>query len=144
MGSCCIRLIFGGFLDKMDYSWAAMSGSHYIRTVSGMFHNMSMLTLSPLVSLSDLASFAVERCAARSWAIYVHDRAYHDHLSSQHLPTVRVCILRPVTSLRVSLLRGFVCSHLSLLTFGAGLLYHIFVIYTHRHTHGRPVIISLW
>lgn len=70
------------FLDGIEYSWPVMSGSHYVRTVSGMFHNMSMLTLSPLVSLSDLASFAVERCAARSWAIYVHDRAYHERLPS--------------------------------------------------------------
>jgi hypothetical protein len=39
---------------------------------------------------------------------------------------------------RVSFVRLFFTN------FGAGLLCHIFVIYTHRHTHGRPVLISLW
>ena len=44
--------------------------SHSIRTVSGMFQNMSTSTLSPLVSLSNIASFVVERCAVHQQPIY--------------------------------------------------------------------------
>jgi hypothetical protein len=33
----------------VDFSPPAMSGSHDSRTVSGMFHNMSILTLGSLV-----------------------------------------------------------------------------------------------
>ena len=85
-----------------------MSGSHSIRTGFAMFHNRRQLTLSFPAPLSDLASFAVERRAARTWSIYEHC-TYRDCvwiLTSTNSSSLR---LAPLTRPRVSLPLGFVC-----------------------------------
>lgn len=54
--------------------WPTVCGSHSIRTVSDVFQKMDLFALSLLVPWSDIASFAVERCAAHQQPIYGHLR----------------------------------------------------------------------
>ena len=122
--------------------------SHSIRTVSGMFQNMSTSTLSPLVSLSNIASFVVERCAVHQQPIYGRWNYHGAVFQPQQRPTVPVSVSRFVTILRVSL----PCVSLSSFSIyqnpGAGLpgfrTLTVPKAHTPRHPHGRSVIITLW
>ena len=118
--------------------------SHSIRTVSAMFQNMSTSTLSPLVSLSDIASFVVERCAVHQQPIYGRWNYHGAVFQPQQRPTVPVSVSRFVTILRVSLPCVFFVFFFSIYQDpGAGLPVSQYLTipkaHTSRHQHGRSV-----
>jgi hypothetical protein len=126
----------------VDFSPPAMSGSHNSRTVSGMFHNMSILTLVSLVPLSDLASFAVERCAAQGDGLYMYTAptTITFRLNIYQQFELASCACDEPTSF-FALGISFV---LFFLTFRSWTPSSPVLTPIHLDTHGRSVLISLW